>query len=61
MASQITINGSVVEILIDRVKIYDVTGDLTKKEALQILKYLHTEAFISGEKIVLEIVTDNDI
>ena len=62
MAPQIIINGLVVEVLTDNtVKIYDVTGDLTKDEALKIVKYLHAEAFISGEEVVLEIVTENDI
>jgi hypothetical protein len=61
MAPEIIINGLTVEILPDRVKIYDVVGDLTKKEALKIVKYLHTEAFILGEKVILEIVTDDNI
>ena len=62
MAPQIIINGLVIEVLTDNtVKIYDVTGDLTKDEALKIVKYLHAEAFITGEEVVLEIVTENDI
>ena len=62
VAPQIIINGLVIEVLTDNtVKIYDVTGDLTKDEALKIVKYLHAEAFITGEEVVLEIVTENDI
>jgi len=63
VAPQITINGLEVEILSQKkkVKIFDESGDLSKKEALLILKYLHAEGFVSGDKILLEIVTDYDI
>ena len=59
MALQIIISGLVVEILPDKVKIFDVQGDLSKTEAMLIIKYLHAEAFILGDKIVVEIVTDD--
>ena len=55
------ISGLVVEILADKVKIFDVEGDVSKVEAMLIVKYLHDEAFILGDKIVVEIVTDDDI
>ena len=58
MASPITINGLVVEVLPGGVKIFDVLGDLSKEEAMLIVKYLHAEAFILGDQIVVEIVTD---
>ncbi len=61
MAPQIIISGLVVEILSDKVKIFDVIGDVSKVEAMLIVKYLHDEAFIFGDKIVVEIVTDDDI
>lgn len=61
MAPQIIISGLVVEILSDKVKIFDVIGDVSKVEAMLIVKYLHDEAFILGDKIVVEIVTDDDI
>jgi len=59
MASPITINGLVVEVLPSKVKIFDVLGDLSKQEAMLIVKYLHAEAFILGDQIVVEIVTDH--
>ena len=61
VAPQITINGLVVEILSQKVTIFDESGDLSKKEALLMLKYLHTEGFILGDRVLLEIVTDYDI
>jgi len=61
VAPQIIVNGLIVELLDDKVKIFDVTGDLTKKEAMLIVKYLHAEAFILGDRVVLEIVTNDDI
>jgi len=59
VASPITVNGLVVEILPNKVKIFDVLGDLSKGEAMLIIKYLHAEAFILGDKIVVEIITDD--
>ncbi len=61
MAPQIIISGLVVEILSDKVKIFDVIGDVSKVEAMLIVKYLHDEAFILGDKNEVEIVTDEDI
>ena len=61
MTPQIIINGLVVEIQSDQVKIFDIAGDLSKKEALLMIKYLHTEGFILGERVVLEIITDENI
>ena len=61
VAPQIIINGLVVEILPKKVQVFDVAGDLTKKEALLIVKYLHAEGFVLGDKIMLEIITDGDI
>mgnify|MGYP001264261572 CR=1 FL=1 len=61
MAPQIIINGLIVEILPKKVQVFDIAGDLTKKEALLIVKYLHAEGFILGDNIVLEIVTSDDI
>ena len=61
VAPQVIINGLIVEILFEKVKIFDIVGDLTRAEALLIVKYLHAEAFISGDSIVLEIVTDKNI
>jgi len=61
VAPQVTISGLVVEILSNKVKIFDVMGDVSKTEAILIVKYLHDEAFILGDNIVVEIVTDDDI
>ena len=61
VAPQIIVNGLIVELLDDKVKIFDVAGDLTKKEAMLIVKYLHAEAFILGDRVVLEIITNDDI
>ena len=59
METQIIIAGLVVEILPDKVKIFDVVGDVSKTEAMLIVKYLHAEAFVLGDKIVVEIITDD--
>ena len=59
MAPPIIISGLVVEILSDKVKIFDVMGDLSKEEAMLIVKYLHAEAFILGDKVVVEIITSD--
>ena len=59
MAAPITINGLVVEVLPSKVMIFDVMGDLSKQEAMLIVKYLHAEAFILGDQIVVEIITDD--
>lgn len=59
MAPQVIINGLVVEILPEKVKIFDVIGDLSKEEATLIIKYLHAEAFILGTKIVVEVITSD--
>jgi hypothetical protein len=61
VAPQIIVNGLIVELLDDKVKIFDVAGDLTKEEAMLIVKYLHAEAFILGDRVVLEIITNDDI
>ena len=61
MTPQIIINGLIVEVRDRKVKIFDVAGDLSKEEALLMIKYLHTEGFISGDKVLLEIVTDDNI
>jgi hypothetical protein len=61
VAPQIIVNGLIVEILPEKVQVFDVAGDLTKEEALLIVKYLHAEGFILGDKVVVEIITDNDI
>lgn len=61
MAPQIVVNGLIVEILPEKVQVFDVVGDLTKEEALLIVKYLHAEGFILGQQVVLEIITSNDI
>ena len=58
---QIIVNGLVVEISSTKVKIFDAIGDLTKEEALLIVRYLHSEAFILGERVVCEIITEDDI
>ena len=59
VAPQIIISGLVVEILSDKVKIFDVMGDLSTEEATLIIKYLHAEAFILGDKVVVEIITSD--
>ena len=59
VAAPITINGLVVEVLPSKVMIFDVMGDMTKQEAMLIVKYLHAEAFILGDQIVVEIITDD--
>jgi hypothetical protein len=57
---QIVVNGLSVDVLEDRVKIYDVAGDLSKPEAILIIKYLHTEGFLKNqEQIILEIISEN--
>ena len=61
MAPQIVVNGLIVEIFPEKVQVFDVAGDLTKEEALLIVKYLHAEGFILGQQVVLEIITSNDI
>lgn len=61
MTPQIIINGLIVEVRPRKVKIFDVAGDLSKEEALLMIKYLHTEGFILGKKVLLEIVTDDNI
>ena len=59
MAPQIIISGLVVEIAPDKVKIFDELGDLSKTEVILIVKYLHAEAFIFGDKIAVEVITDD--
>ena len=55
---QIVVNGLDVDVLENRVKIYDVTGDLSKPEAILIIKYLHTEGFLKNQdQVILEIIS----
>jgi hypothetical protein len=61
--NQIVISGLNVDILKNRVKIYDVAGDLSKPEAVLIIKYLHSEGFLKKgqDQIILEIVSGDEI
>ena len=60
---QIVVNGLGVDVLENRVKIYDVVGDLSKPEAILIIKYLHTEGFLkkNQDQIILEIISGSEI
>lgn len=57
---QVVVSGLDIEILGDKVVIHDVMGDVTKREAIKILKYLRSEGFLKKEKIILEIVTSEE-
>lgn len=57
---QVVVNGLNIDISSTKVVIHDVEGDLTKREAVKILKYLQSEGFLREEKIILEIVSSEE-
>lgn len=55
----ITFNGFKIDIIQDKVTIYDLKGDLSEGEAVVILKYLKAEGFLFHDQVLLEIVPED--
>ena len=55
----ITLNGLEIDIVQDKVTIYDVKGDLSDGKAVVILKYLKAEGFLFHDQVLLEIVPED--
>ena len=55
---KVFLKGLHMDVLQDKVVIYDKDGDLTKAEAVVLLKYLKSEGFLLHEQVFLEIVSD---
>jgi hypothetical protein len=55
---KVFLKGLHIDVLRDKVTIYDKDGDLTKPEAIVLLKYLKSEGFLLSEQVFLEILDD---
>ena len=54
------VNGLDVDIEGSKVTIYDVLGNLSRDEAVMILKYLHSEGFLDVDHVFVEIITEEE-
>lgn len=55
---KVVVNGLDVDVNKEKVTIHDVLGNLSKEEAVLILKYLHSEGFLDVDHVFLEILTE---
>lgn len=60
MPVKAVINGLDVDIEGSKVTIHDVLGNLSRDEAVTILKYLHSEGFLDVDHVFVEIVTEEE-